>query len=1061
MVIQVSIVNMSSKISSVGSLGGNGTSNNSSGGGSGSGSGSGTKPNLDHQLSYLQHADELKKQAVFNEVLNFLSAAPILEIDMINEETGLTKLIKACEDNSLSDVISLLDQGAGVNVADSSGRSPLMVASAEGNMEILTLILEFKRSNKKKRKGKDYADNESDSDSVQDSTSDYDSDTSNPKRTSSFMEKILRPSKQESLDKRKSRDGAATCTGRVNSEKSLNEVSVDENDSPSKVEGDKRPLPTNDDYTTPPRRMSLIGLKNLLKPDRESSLSFEAGVGSDKPEINIEAKDKYGWTALMYAALCGQESIALVLIEHGADLHAVNIKERTALHIAITYGRLNVAAMLLQRGADINRLDRHEWTPAMGACKRGELEAVTFSIEHGAFLTVNKNTLLIVAATYGHLDLVINLLERKVKPSLGLRDIENELVLINAAEHKHILIVQFMLEYGVNINAVNELKQNALIVACWNGNEEIINFLLQCPNVDIFHEDDMGYTAFLHAASNNLIQVVKLLISKGVKVNTASSKSGVQALMCAAKSGHFKLVNLLLDHYGAKLNAIDFSKKSALHYSCIGGHAEVADLLIAKGALYKKDAFNCTPLYHARYNGHFEVAATLEHKYGDKKILMRADLQPVANCFDIVFLTVTSTACYVDIVFDVINAYTFYREKQFNYFFLALFFQVIPICAAVTLQKGWGTKLMAIFHLSVIREFYHSIRGKVETPMMCTLRIIETCLEACPSALLQLFVLVNGWLLETKDGHSAKGFYGVLPSSQERLLFLSILIAIGSSSITFIKFLSSEKDRLQMPVKSLVNWFVDIQPERLSNIEVIYCYHCCEEFFRLLTLAVLFVALRGWALLAIAVSYVLRMTLSTVIYKAENFTECTTTRQFIKILLRIALAQITDCLWYNNFKLTLHLQILTTLEGLACSLFLLYVDDTETDTFNFDRIQILLIVGGITWILKTSLYFITYFWMGSEASSVLIVDDDGDFGQYYSSSRNLNNSNVDQAVECEEKEKAVEEYESHAVADRKNYFSSIMKGVKKTREKPTDFNYTAFPPMLASEIELLKSVCVL
>jgi len=1049
-------------------------------------SSTGVKRQLDHQASYAQHDNELKGKAALDDVLNFLK--PKNDLDVVDEETGLTQLIRACEDNSVSEVNELLSQGAGVNIPDINGRTPLMVASAEGNMDILMILLEF-RSVLKRVSSKKVLRHGSDSDE--------DSCITEPDQSSSFMNVLL--ARKSSPEKRnKTPDVSKTPD---TTEKSCSSDVADENEEPttlsqkklfeddgsqddeSKTETDsittprresKRPSPTkfiNQDKS-PPRRMSLIGLKNLLKPEAAGN-NFET-VEEDEyrePDIDIEAKDKYGWTALMFAALCGHVNIVQVLLEHNADVHAVNIKSRTAFHVALSFGHIDVSKLFLRHGVDINRLDRHLWTAAMSACKRGELEAVNFAIDQGAFLSINKHSLLTISATYGHLDLVVCLLEKKVKPSLGLRDLENEEVLFLAAEHKHIQIVQFMLDYGVNINAMNECNQNALLIACRKGHEEIINLLLQRHDDvdDIFHEDDLGYTAFLYAATNNLIQVVKLLISKGVTINSASSKSGIRALMCAATSGHFKLMNLLLDHYGAHMNATDFSKKSALHYSCIGGHAEIADLLIAKGAFYKKDAFNNTPLYYARCNGHFEVAATLEHKYGDKKILMRADLQPVSNCFDITFLTVTAAACYVDIVFDIINAYTFYRQQQYNYFWLAIFFQVIPICAAVTLQKGWGTRFMAIFHMSVVREFYHSIRGKVETPMMCTLRIIETCLEACPSALLQLFVLIKAWLLETKSGHSARGFYGVLPSSQERLLFLSILISIGSTSITFIKFVSSEKDRLLMPVKSIVNYFVDIQPEKISSIEAVYCYHCCEEFFRLLTLAVLFVALKGWALIAIAVSYVLRMVLSTVIFKAENFSECTKARQFIKIFLRIALSQITDSLWYNNFKLTLNLQILTTAEGLVCSMFLLYVDDTDTDTFNFDRIQILLIVGGMTWVLKTTLYLLTYYWMGSEASTVLIVDDD-DFGQYYTSSRNvmklhmngLSDKELGEEVEVEKNDvqesRKVEEYETHALTDRKNYFSSIMKGVKKSRANKVAYKYSSFPPIFPSEVDLLESI---
>ena len=55
-------------------------------------------------------------------------------------------------------------------------------------------------------------------------------------------------------------------------------------------------------------------------------------------------------------------------------------------------------------------------------------------------------------------------------------------------------------------------------------------------------------------------------------------------------------------------------------------------------------------------------------------------------------------------------------------------------------------------------------------------------------------------------------------------------------------------------------------------------------------------------------------------------------------------------------------------------------------------------------------------------------------------------------------EKEVEAYENHALNDRKNYFRSIMKAVKKTTSTKFQYNYGAFPLIPHNEIELLKAV---
>jgi len=50
-----------------------------------------------------------------------------------------------------------------------------------------------------------------------------------------------------------------------------------------------------------------------------------------KKGANVNAKDKYGGTALMYAAVKGHKEVVELLIENGADVNAKNIMGKTAL----------------------------------------------------------------------------------------------------------------------------------------------------------------------------------------------------------------------------------------------------------------------------------------------------------------------------------------------------------------------------------------------------------------------------------------------------------------------------------------------------------------------------------------------------------------------------------------------------------------------------------------------------------------------------------------------------------------------------------------------------------
>ena len=82
---------------------------------------------------------------------------------------------------------------------------------------------------------------------------------------------------------------------------------------------------------------------------------------------DIEAKDKYGWTALLLAASNGHIDVIEFLIEKGADVNAKNRCGETALVYAAMNGRTKMAELLLEHGADIEAREVGGWTAFMKA----------------------------------------------------------------------------------------------------------------------------------------------------------------------------------------------------------------------------------------------------------------------------------------------------------------------------------------------------------------------------------------------------------------------------------------------------------------------------------------------------------------------------------------------------------------------------------------------------------------------------------------------------------------------------------------------------------------------
>lgn len=64
---------------------------------------------------------------------------------------------------------------------------------------------------------------------------------------------------------------------------------------------------------------------------------------------DLEARDKYGWTALIIAAYWGRKEIVKMLLDAGADVNVVDKDGFTALHYAASGGYKEVVEMLERR----------------------------------------------------------------------------------------------------------------------------------------------------------------------------------------------------------------------------------------------------------------------------------------------------------------------------------------------------------------------------------------------------------------------------------------------------------------------------------------------------------------------------------------------------------------------------------------------------------------------------------------------------------------------------------------------------------------------------------------
>ncbi|KAG7375277.1 hypothetical protein PHYPSEUDO_002071 [Phytophthora pseudosyringae] len=130
------------------------------------------------------------------------------------------------------------------------------------------------------------------------------------------------------------------------------------------------------------------------------------------------ALDKYGLTPLHWACDRGKAAAARLLLQHGADVDAVEKRmfKRRPLHFAVLASSEATVRELLAHHADVLGEDYRAWAPIHGAAYSGDVESLTALLDAGASvatqLTKRRETALHVAASRGRVEAARLLLKR-------------------------------------------------------------------------------------------------------------------------------------------------------------------------------------------------------------------------------------------------------------------------------------------------------------------------------------------------------------------------------------------------------------------------------------------------------------------------------------------------------------------------------------------------------------------------------------------------------------------------------------------------------------------------
>lgn len=231
-----------------------------------------------------------------------------------------------------------------------------------------------------------------------------------------------------------------------------------------------------------------------------------------KHKKKLNEQDSIGNTLLHYAVIEKEESIAKLLLLHGADPNILNDEEMSALSLARKHG-------LDQLVDEIHQFQINDWKQNGKILDQDHLEYAILNdnvkmVEafFDAGIKVNQMELgngfspLIAASFSGCEKTAILLLEKGADPN---DNFDTRPVLSMAAMFNQTKLLEKLLEKGAKVNATEGTKANALIFAVQEKNLEAVRLLIEA-GADPTLKDMSGENALDKAIKQKQAEMVKL-----------------------------------------------------------------------------------------------------------------------------------------------------------------------------------------------------------------------------------------------------------------------------------------------------------------------------------------------------------------------------------------------------------------------------------------------------------------------------------------------------------------------------------------------------------------------
>ena len=244
-------------------------------------------------------------------------------------------------------------------------------------------------------------------------------------------------------------------------------------------------------------------------------------------EVEVDAMDHLGFSALHYASLAGLTSIARLLLVYGASMTLQDSSGRTALHIASTNGDIHLLDLFLQSELAVpepdkvlNLLDLSGRTCAHVALYCKQYEALSYLLNHFRdYLDLeacdsNGHTL---PGLLFYFRIQLNLIPCTAWLSLPLLSAEES---------------TWALHHAVN-----------------RGDMSLVLHSLESEKAVLDSFDFMNLSPLMWASKLGNIEICRALVEAGAEINLADD-FGITALHCACNNDHFDIAEYFFSLHG-------------------------------------------------------------------------------------------------------------------------------------------------------------------------------------------------------------------------------------------------------------------------------------------------------------------------------------------------------------------------------------------------------------------------------------------------------------------------------------------------------------------------------